>query len=371
MPSRAAIRSLPFFVVAFVFVVHNHLVIGRSTQTAPISGSYGQTLLDMLPVVPKYIRLLFGIPPFLIDYSYMKGGYAWNSAPVLCGAALLLGLSALAFFALRAPAWRVVGLGVVWTGVFLIPVSNLLPMMQYMAERFLYLPLIGWCLAAAAALWTLGQRKVMVPVAAAALVFWSFLAWDRSSIWQDNLNLFVRSSKQGFHVERIEQNAVAAILRQPHITNIFVPDPHDRKKPATIRQPANPNDWQPVMSTLLAAYKLFPEEPNLLMALGIAHFCTHQPERAASFFEMSAQRDPGNIGAWMNLGRAALDSEQFPKAEAAYRAALRIEPANLGGLRGLADALLGQHKDAEAAAVNQQIVSATRRNTYQARGVNR
>jgi tetratricopeptide (TPR) repeat protein len=208
----------------------------------------------------------------------------------------------------------------------------------------------------------LGQTKVTVPVAVVALAFWSFLAWDRSSIWRDNFNLFVRSSQQGIRVERIEQNAVAAILRLPHMTNVFVPDPADRRKPATIHPPANPADWQPVLSTLLGAYELFPDEPNLLTALGVAHFCTHQANLAASFFEKAARQAPGNVGVWLNFGRAALDSEQFPKAEAAYRTVLRIDPANLAGLRGLADALLAQHKDAEASAITQQIVSSTLRN---------
>ena len=359
---RTAARcSLPFFVVAFAFVVHNHLVIGRSTQTAPISGGYGQTLIDMLPVVPKYIRLLFGVPPFLIDYSFMKGGYAITSAPVLCGALLSVALVALALFALRSPRWHILGVGLIWTGAFLIPVSNVVPMMQYMAERFLYLPLIGWCLALVAALWTLGRTKMVVPVSIVALSFWSWVAWDRSSIWQDNFNLFVRSSQQGIHVVRIEQNAVTAILRQPHMTNIFVPDPHDRKKPAIIRSPSNPDDWKPVMSTLLSAYELFPDEPNLLTALGAAHFCTRQPNLAASFFEKAARKMPENAGAWLNFGRAALDSTQFAKAEAAYRAALRIEPANLVGLRGLADALQAQHKDAEASVITRQILASTLR----------
>ncbi|HYV28584.1 MAG TPA: hypothetical protein VFA77_13690, partial [Candidatus Eisenbacteria bacterium] len=91
---RACRLASGFLAIALLFMVHNHLVVGRSSQTAPISGSYGQTLIDMLPVVPKYIRLLFGIPPFFIDYTYLKGGNAVLSAPVVTGLVLLLGIAA-------------------------------------------------------------------------------------------------------------------------------------------------------------------------------------------------------------------------------------------------------------------------------------
>ena len=353
---RAAVwRSAPFFAVAFVFAIHNHLVIGRSTQAAPLSGSYVQTLIDMLPVVPKYIRLLFGLPPFLIDYSYMKGGYALTSAPVLCGALLLAALAAASLLAVRNSRWHLAGLGLIWTGAFLIPVSNLLPMMQYMAERFLYLPLVGWMLAMGTVLWTLARSRVVIPVACAVIGLWAIVAWDRSAIWKDNLTLFVRSSQQGIRVERIEQNAVAAILRQPHMTNIFVPDPRDRKKPATIRPPANPADWQPVVATLLNAYELFPGEPNLLTALGVAHYYSGQAHRAASFFARVTQKTPEDLGAWMNLGRAASEAGEYPQAEMAYRAALKVQSGNIAALRGLARALSEQHKEDEAARVVHQL----------------
>ncbi|HWN95785.1 MAG TPA: hypothetical protein VNT99_12180 [Methylomirabilota bacterium] len=351
---RAVLCSMPFFAVAFAFVIHNHLVIGRSSQTAPISGSYAQTMIDMLPVVPQYMRLLFGIPPFLIDYSHMKGGHALLSAPVICGALLLLLLGGLAFWAIRTARWQLAGFGLIWTGLFLIPVSNLLPMMQYMAERFLYLPLIGWCLAAVAALWMLPRMRLVVPVAVSVVVFWAILAWDRSSIWQDNFTLFVRSSQQGVRVQRIEENAVAAILMQPHMTNVFVRDPRHRKNPVTIRPPANPEAWNPVLATLQQAYELFPEDTALLMSLGAAHYFTAQPQAAASFFEKVVLKTPENIGAWINLGRAASESRQYVRAEQAFRAAVELQPANVIALRGLARALSEQHKDTEALRVAEQ-----------------
>ena len=143
-------RTAWFFLVAVIYLANRHFVIGRSSQTAPISGSYGQTLIDMLPVVPKYFRLLWGVPPFFIDYSYLPGGCRFWSPEVLAGLVLLIALALAGVIAGRKSGWELAGFGLLWTGLFLLPVSNLLPMLQYMAERFLYLPLIGWLIAFAA-----------------------------------------------------------------------------------------------------------------------------------------------------------------------------------------------------------------------------
>src|SRR2546430_5710625 len=141
---RSVALTAPFLVVAFAYMVHRHLVIGHSGQAAPISGTYGQTLIDMFPVVTQYFRLLWGVPPFCIDYSYMEGHHRFLAREVLLGTGLLLFFIVTTIWMLRRQDYRVAGIGLLWLGLFLLPVSNLLPMMQYMAERFLYLPLIGF-----------------------------------------------------------------------------------------------------------------------------------------------------------------------------------------------------------------------------------
>ena len=146
---RSAALTVPFLLAAAFYVVWRHLVLGQSAQCAPLSGSYGKTLIDMFPVALEYWRLLWGIPPFCADYDFMVGmpPHPFLSGAVLGGVFLVLFFVALAAWLWRRPEWRMSAFGLVWLGLFLLPVSNLLPMMQYMAERFLYLPLMGFLLA--------------------------------------------------------------------------------------------------------------------------------------------------------------------------------------------------------------------------------
>lgn len=321
---RAMQRAWPFFLVAAAYVVHRHLVIGRTSQTAPISGSYGQTLVDMLPVALTYFRLLFGVPPFCIDYSYLPGGAHFFSAPVLGGLFLLVALAGGAVLAWRSERWRLVGFGLVWTGCFLLPVSNLVPMMQYLAERFLYLPLIGWLLAVAGLLAAFRQRPAVPIFCVGVVLAWGLTAWNRSWIWRDEITLFIRTSQENPKCARVESNAVAAVFHLPQILRAFKLENGN----VAITDRIDPGSVDKVVATFNEALKYFPDNPHLLAALGMTLATTGQPGPAVPLFKKAAALDPENMETWLNLARAALADKEFEPARAAVVKVLARNPDN-------------------------------------------
>jgi cytochrome c-type biogenesis protein CcmH/NrfG len=323
---ESVIRTTSFFIIGLIYLAHRHLVIGRSSQTDPISGTYGQTLTDMFPVVPKYFRLLFGIPPFCIDYSYLQGGHTFWSMEVMAGLLLLLALIMIGLLAWRKPGFGLLGFGLLWTGLFLLPVSNLVPMMQYMAERFLYLPLIGWLIAFAAIASKLPRQRIIRVVAFALILLWALTAWNRSWIWQDRVTLFVRSSQENPKTQRVEDNAVAAILELPQIKHLFARDETDKKNYAQASVDASAN--QEALNTLQEAYRLFPTNQVILSYYGMALATTGQPEKALPFLEQAAMLDSKNLDRWLNLARAALDAGQPDLAKSALEKAAVLAPDN-------------------------------------------
>jgi protein O-mannosyl-transferase len=320
------VRTAAFFVIALIYLAHRHLVIGRSSQTSPISGTYGQTLVDMLPVIPKYARLFFGIPPFCIDYSYLHGGHPLLSFGVLSGLALFLTLVVIGFLAWRKPGFELVGFGLLWASLFLLPVSNLVPMMQYMAERFLYLPLIGWLIALAAIFSNLPRQPVLRAGAFAILFLWALTAWNRSWIWQDRVTLFVRSSQENPKTQRVEDNAVAAILELPPIQHLFAHDEGNKQFYATISTNTTVN--QNALETLEAACRLFPTNSNLLSYYGMSLAICGQPEKALPFLDQAAKLKPDSLVRWLNLARAALSAGLPALAEPALEKASFLSRTN-------------------------------------------
>jgi Tetratricopeptide repeat len=316
-------RTAWFLLVAVIYLANRYFVIGRSSQTAPISGSYGQTLIDMLPVVPKYFRLLWGVPPFFIDYSYLPGGCRFWSPEVVAGLALLIALTFAGVIAWRKSGWELAGFGLLWSGLFLLPVSNLLPMLQYMAERFLYLPLMGWLIASAAIISAFHRQSIIRLTAFVVISLWAVTAWNRSWIWRDPVTLFVRSSQEDPRTQRVEDNAVAAIIYLPQVQRFF-----SGNETNTVRTSANTADGSAALSTLEQAYRLFPTNHIVLSYYGTCLALAGQPENALPFLEKAAQLQPQKLDYWLNLARAALDAGQPALAKSALEHADRLAHDN-------------------------------------------
>lgn len=321
---RALLRSAPFFLIALAYMAHRHLVIGQSNQVAPLSGSYGQTLVDMLPAFATYARLVLGIPPFRIDYAFMKGGHRIYEPMSLLGLVLViavavgaLAMGAMARRELRrngtgaierhdeahvpendisqgngkgaaytcasvAGGYSAVSLGLGWFGLFMLPVSNLVPMMQYMAERFLYLPLAGLLIAGGGVL-AIVRRRAVYAVICVVIVTWASITWQRCPIWRDRMTLFITSALQGPISDRLERNAVKAALAQPHMLVALQgkPTPEEFRKvlPSAVR-------------TLDTLADLFPFSHQVVNAQGVLAARLGDHGRALDFFEQAIALSP-------------------------------------------------------------------------------
>ena len=331
LPWRAiAWRTALFFAVFFVFMIHRHFILGRSSQADPISGSYLQTLIDTVPALATYFRLLWGIPPFCIDYTYMPSHRALLSIGVLAGLALMVAWAGLTFWSSRTPKLRPFAIGLLWLGIFLLPVSNLLPMVQYMAERFLYLPLIGWLLALGASL-LLFPARVKAPWLLAGLIaLWIPVSLTRAEIWRDEVTLFVRSNLQNPPVERIRENAVVAVFKLPHVAAMFslAKDTH---KLGVGSLP--PGQGEAIIATLSDAHILLPAEPRITSALGIAYAVTGQLTNALPLLQLATRHSTNDSQTWVDLGSAYGVAQDWPNAHVAYETALRLNPTNIYALR--------------------------------------
>ena len=320
---RAAVQwTIPFVLVCAAYAMHRGFIIERQSQVAPISGSYAQTLVDMVPVVTSYVRLLCGVPPFLADYKFMRGGLALTSPEFLLGALLLAALVGAGVFAWRGGRFRLAGFGLLWTSLFLLPVANVLPMMQYMAERFLYLPLVGWLVAIAGVLVVVRPRKILALAATLVLLLWGATAWARSWVWQDELTLFVRTYQDEPRGERMAHNAVAAILQLPHVRPFFAFD--ELTDQPIVRGEASMEEREKIIATFTEAANLFPNNALIHELLGIALAQAGRPEEAIVPFAHAARLQPMSGDYHLNLARALLMTGQLTQVREPLAAAQKI-----------------------------------------------
>jgi len=201
----ALLRELvPFGVVAFVY-------LGLRFGPMRLAGTYAQypggtfaaTLIGLPAIWAHDLRLLVWPWPLCADYTgyFRFGAQPWG--PVLAAGAVVLGYLGLVAFALRRGA-RVVALGLGWFLLTLLPVSNLMPIPIPAAERFLYLPLCGIALAAAAAFGPLmerlgerrlpGARRLALVLTAGVLVAFAVVLNLRHGDWRDDQTLWLATA---------------------------------------------------------------------------------------------------------------------------------------------------------------------------------
>jgi hypothetical protein len=315
---RCAQLTLPFLFVAFFYAVCRHLVMGRSSQCPPLSGTYAQTLIDMFPVAAEYWRLLWGFPPFCIDYNFMVGAppHPFLSAAVSGGLFLVLFFGALAAWLWPRPAWRLSAFGLLWIAFFLLPVSNLVPMMQYMAERFLYLPLMGFLFALGGVFLHCRRASLRLATAAAAtlIAIWMGTSLDRMGIWRNSLDLFVRTEFEHPGIKRVEENAVAAIFRLPQVAA------------GRTANALSPQQAAEMIATLQNARRIYPENDKLTTQLGLTEAKMGRWPEAVALLELAARQNPAFAERWFNLASVYERTGQPARAWPACAQALRLNP---------------------------------------------
>ncbi len=315
---RSAKLAMPFLLAAFFYAACRHWVMGRSSQCPPLSGTYGQTLIDMFPVALEYWRLLWGIPPFCADYNFMVGAppHPFLSVGVLGGVFLVLFFGALAAWLWRRPEWRMSAFGLVWMALFLLPVSNLVPMMQYMAERFLYLPLMGFLLALGGVFLNFSRFRPRLAAAAAAalMVIWMGASLNRMGIWRDALTLFVRTEFEHPGIKRVEKNAVSAVLRLPQVAA------------GQTAKKLSPEQAEEIIATLQKARQLYPENDKLTTQLGLTEAKIGRWREAVALLELAVRQNPGFSERWYNLASVYERTGQPAKARQACAQALLLNP---------------------------------------------
>jgi hypothetical protein len=337
--TRSLRLSGGFFVVAIVFVIHRHIVLGQTSQIAPLSGSYWQTLVDTVPCALAYVRLGFGVPPFTIVYTHLERGRALLSTEVIAGGITLFVGATIIILASRSERWRLLGFGLLWAAAFFVPVSNVVPMMQLMAERFMYLPLVGLLLATGLLLVQLPWARLAVVGACAGITLWSVAAWDRSWDWSNDLTLFVQTAMSSPGGRAMENNAVHAILHLDYVK---------RAAESTDTRPASASDVQRAIQALRKARTAFPQNASLANTMGVLSIAAGDLGKGIECFREAVSAAPADAAFCRNLGITLIQAGRLPEAEHVLRKLLQLHENDVPLLRMLCGTLLSQKRIDEA-----------------------
>ena len=161
------LRYIPYFALC-VFYVALRIVLVKKIGQFEGWGSPYFIFLTMINVVADYIRILvFPIKLCAVGYPIPITVSIKEPRVIASIATLLVILASVpVLFKRNRPA----SFAILWFFITLLPVLNIIPIKALEAERFLYLPSIGFCLLVAYAASLLGEKIVKFGTGKAALI---------------------------------------------------------------------------------------------------------------------------------------------------------------------------------------------------------
>ena len=202
-------------------------------------------------------------------------------------------------------------LGIAWFYAALLPVSQIVPIQNLIADRYLLLPSAGAVVALAALLPDEDSRwdlPLLVGGTLTAMVF-SVLSWRQSVTWHDSVRLW---------------SPVVAI--HPELERGWV---------SLAGALADADRLRDARTVLTAGLGQHPGEPTLLQARGTLALEEGELEAAEADFRSALAADPSLRKARNNLAILLMDQKRFPEGISEAEMLTRVHPLFPGGWQTL------------------------------------
>ena len=156
---KAVKNCIPYFIIGLFFVVIRFFVLGiKGRLEEYLAGNFFLTMLTMLKVYVYYIYLLI-VPVNLTLYRDVEAASSIFDFRVLIS---LFILATIIFFTLKNNKNKIVFFSVFWFFIALIPFSNIVPIQNFMADRYLYVPSIAFSLLFSYLIFSLFNEKITI-----------------------------------------------------------------------------------------------------------------------------------------------------------------------------------------------------------------
>ncbi len=275
---------------------------GLSTGLSPFSYA-----LTQCRVILTYVRLFFVPLGQNGDWALPFYNSFFSGAAAIWTIALLL-LVAFTIWIYKRDRLASYGLGVFF--LILAPTSSIIPIADALAERRMYLPMIGLILVllSAASKWIAApswRRNATI----AALFAFAFLSWSRSTVWASPLRFWENSVAGNDANSRAHYGVGVAMMAGSDCAN--------------------------AAREFSAARALAPLKHEVLWDLAESYMCANNYKMAVAAYRSYAEVEPG-AEAWAKIGLAEGRLGNADAAQAAVEKALSLDGQNADayGYRG-------------------------------------
>jgi hypothetical protein len=185
-----------FITITVFYLLIRYLVLKDVVERNTYMYFYGKDFITafstMLKTLPIYAKLLF----FPVNLLYHYNG-VYSDSISMFEPAVLFSLLFIVVLIISAVVIRkkfgLISFVILFFFISLLPVMNIIPTMNFMAERFLYITSFAFCLLAGYIIYrTLNKNSeiIVYSVSVIVIIIFSFLTYQRNKDWKDNNTLY-------------------------------------------------------------------------------------------------------------------------------------------------------------------------------------
>lgn len=294
-------------------------------------GSALVTWMTSTVVVFRYLRNVL-VPTDLCVFYDVPLRDSLLDAPVLLSVLGLLGLMAAVIWSVRRKHPE--GFWILWFGITLAPMLNIIPFRSLMNDRYMYLPILGplalVCTAGSVLARRRSLRGPLLAGAAAVVVTCAGLTFRRVDIWANPFAMWkdwvARTYYMGGEPIFRQEDLEAKIT---YLRGIAVREPSLAVARGNLGAIYFENGWfAEALSQLQAARQLAPTQAVISYNLGRAYARVGRLQDAKSELERAAQLDPYAFMTHLTLARVSRAVGDATGERKAYAACARLRPTD-------------------------------------------
>ena len=310
----------------------------------PFYGSLFERIIYLPAHIYSFIKLAVFPADLNADYvfSYPDGFFETNN---LIGLVVVSGLVAASFVIYKKS--KAIFFGIWWFLIALFPVYNLIPLFNPFADRYLYIPLLGFCVVVAVVLKDFLKSRLSRPRASkmitAILVIiivglYSSVTIARNRDWKDGLTLWSQTVKSSPNSSVAHGSLGLAYQELGRLDEAI----EEYKRTIAIHQDDHKAHYnlgvvygqQGALDTAVQSYQraiqINPAYPNAHFNIGIIYQKQGLMGKAIGHFRKVTELDPADFEARNNLGVAYAMQGNMDKAIAEWEKVQEIDPQNRG-----------------------------------------
>lgn len=315
---QAIAKTMPLLIPALIFIVVRTMIIGFDVGGDPpkelmnnpyikiVGNNYvpfsgGEKLATIFFTLLKYLQLQIVPHPLTHDY-YPRHIDIMTFANWQVILSVILHLGLLIYGIMQSAKKKLIGFGILYYIGTLFIVSNLIfPVGTNMAERFLFMPSVGFCFVVAVLLHeafvkmskgkeaknSFANYRVPIIIVGAVTILFGVMTIVRNPVWYNNMSLFVTDADISVNSAKL-QNSVGGELVTKSVN-----EKDETKRVGMVNK---------AIVHLNRAIKIHPNYKNAYLLLGNAHNYIQDYEKSISYYEHALSLDPNYADAQNNLG---------------------------------------------------------------------